>query len=77
MHHPDLEETLLSQCLARFYWLRRLDELRKKPSTSELIDWIGALIRGGIDPARLEQELPFVGVLLKKERDLRTLKRHS
>lgn len=73
VHYPDLDQTLLSRCLARFYWLRQQDDLRKKPSTSELVDWIGALLRAGIDPDKLNQELPFVGVLLKKESDIKAL----
>lgn len=74
VHHPEVDQKLISQCLLRFYWLRSLDEVRKKPSTSELIDWIGALARGGIDSKRLEKELPFLGVLLKKESDVGSLK---
>ncbi len=70
VHHPKIEETLLSQCLVRFYWLREQSDIRKKPSTSELIDWIGALLRGGISAQQLEKDLPFLGVLLKKEQDL-------
>ncbi len=77
VHYPKLDEQLLSQCLAKFYWLRSQDELRKKPSTSELIDWIGALVRAGIDPDKLDRELPFIGVLLKKERDLQALKKRT
>lgn len=69
VHHPDIEETLIDQALERFYWLRDQPEVRKKPSTSELIDWIGALERAGVDPDRLENKLPFSGVLLKKEQD--------
>jgi len=73
VHYPDIDEKLITQCLTRFYWLRDLDEVRKKPSTSELLDWIGALLKGGVDTKRLEHELPFLGVLLKKESDLKTL----
>jgi len=73
VHYPDLEEALLSQCLTRFYWLRDQDNLRKKPSTSELIDWIGALMRAGLTEEKLAKELPLIGVLIKKERDLATL----
>ncbi|MFW7381429.1 MAG: AAA family ATPase [Oligoflexus sp.] len=73
VHYPNIDEALIKQCLTRFYWLRDLDEVRKKPSTSELLDWIGALIKGGISVKRLEKELPFLGVLLKKENDLKTL----
>lgn len=77
VHYPDLEEALLSQCLARFYWLRSQDGLRKKPSTSELIDWIGALLRAGVDAQRIAREIPLIGVLLKKERDLSTMSRFT
>lgn len=70
VHYPNMEQELLQQCLKKFYWIRELDEFRKKPSTSELIDWIQALIAGGIPPEVVEKELPFVGVLLKKEEDL-------
>lgn len=73
VHYPTLEQDLISRCMARFYWLRQQDELRKKPSTSELIDWIGALVRAGIPAERLAQEIPFLGVLIKKESDLKTL----
>jgi len=70
VHHPDLEGELIARALERFYALRDTNEVRKKPSTSELIDWIGALDRAGVDRDRLEEELPFPGTLLKKERDL-------
>lgn len=74
VHHPHVDAKLISQCLVRFYWLREQNEIRKKPSTSELVDWIGALVRGGIDSRLLEKELPFLGVLLKKESDLTALR---
>lgn len=70
VHHPDVEAELLRQVLVRFYWLRDVPDLRKRPSTSELIDWIAALRRGGIDPETIEIELPFLGVLLKRESDV-------
>lgn len=73
VHHPDIEDELISQALERFYWLRDQSNVRKKPSTSELIDWIAALARAGVDPDRLEDELPFLGTLLKKEQDLETV----
>lgn len=69
VHFPQIEEALLSACLLRFYSLRDLPELRKKPSTSELIDWVAALQAGGIAPERLSTELPFLGTLVKKEQD--------
>jgi MoxR-like ATPase len=70
VHHPKLEEKLLEQCLMRFYWIRDLPDIRKRPSTSELVDWIAALRRAGISPESLEKKLPFLGVLLKRENDI-------
>jgi len=75
VHHPHLEAKLLDQVLIKFYWLREQGELRKRPSTSELIDWISALLRSGISPKQLEDHLPFVGALLKKEQDVDALGR--
>jgi len=71
VHHPELSTRLMAQCLTKFYWLRDLPDLRKRPSTSELLDWIGALVAGGIDPAQVEKQLPYMGVLLKKDADLK------
>ncbi|MCG3172776.1 MAG: hypothetical protein GMKNLPBB_00932 [Myxococcota bacterium] len=76
VHHPDLEEALMKQVLLKFYWLRSLDELRKRPSTSELVDWITALLRSGMDAAALEKEFPHLGSLLKKEQDLLLVEHH-
>jgi MoxR-like ATPase len=73
VHHTNLEDSLLSQCLARFYWLRSQPDIRKRPSTSELIDWISAILKAGIPKEKLEKELPFLGVLLKKEADVQHL----
>ena len=70
VHFPTIDEELATQALLKFYWLREQPEVRKKPSTSELIDWLGALQRGGIDAAALQGGFPFLGVLLKKEADL-------
>jgi len=70
VHHPDVEASLLEQVLVRFYWLRDLDAVRKRPSTSELIDWIAALRRGGVTAEQIDNQLPFLGVLLKRENDL-------
>ncbi len=73
VHHPQMEKRLLEQVLVKFYWLRQQKELRKRPSTAELIDWITALLRAGADPSRLESELPFMGALLKNEQDTRAI----
>jgi MoxR-like ATPase len=70
VHHPDIEAELLRQVLVAFYWLREQSEVRKRPSTSELIDWIAALRRAGVSSVAMEEKLPFLGVLLKHEQDL-------
>ena len=70
VHHPALERQLVEQALAAFYALRDETGLRKRPSTSELIDWISALKKAGLSSQDLERGLPFLGVLLKREQDL-------
>jgi MoxR-like ATPase len=69
VHFPNIKDSLLSEALKAFYKLREIDDFRKKPSTSELIDWIRALIAGGIPHEKVSSEIPFVGTLLKKETD--------
>jgi MoxR-like ATPase len=69
VHHPNVDTTLLDQVLIKFYWLRGQPDLRKKPSTSELIDWIAALLRSGVSEEKLENHIPFLGSLLKNEQD--------
>ena len=73
VHHPNLDAKLLDHVLIKFYWLRGQDELRKKPSTSELIDWIAALLRSGVSQKQVEDNLPFLGTLLKNEQDTEAL----
>ena len=75
VHHPHLDAKLLDQVLIKFYWLREQNELRKKPSTSELVDWISALLRSGVSMDKLEAHIPFVGALLKTEQDVDALNR--
>ena len=75
VHFGDLEGKLVSQALAGFYWVRQLRDIEKKPSTSELVDWLRALVAGGVDPDRIQKEIPFAGVLLKKDKDLNTLRK--
>ena len=77
VHHPHLDAKLLDQVLIKFYWLREQNELRKKPSTSELIDWITALLRSGISMEKIETHIPFVGALLKKEQDVDALQKYD
>lgn len=77
VHHPELEENLVQQAMEAFYSLRSVSGLLKKPSTSELLDWVQALALGGINPDRLSRELPFLGVLLKKNQDLDRIPRQQ
>ena len=77
VHHPNLDAKLLDQVLIKFYWLREQNELRKKPSTSEVIDWIAALLRAGVSQEQLEAHIPFVGSLLKNEQDTEALQRYD
>ncbi len=74
VHYPDVEENLLKNAMDVFYDIRSMKDIRKKPSTSELIDWINALMIGGISADRIRQELPFVGVIVKKDEDLETVR---
>jgi len=69
VHFPDIKNSLLREALKTFYSLREIDDFRKKPSTSELIDWIRALISGGVPHDSISKEIPFIGTLLKKETD--------
>lgn len=69
VHYPNIEKNLLKEALKVFYALRSVDEFRKKPSTSELLDWLQALMVGGISHDEISKEIPFVGTLLKKEVD--------
>jgi MoxR-like ATPase len=70
VHVPGLDKRLLDLAIQAFYWLRDVPGLQKKPSTSELIDWVQALERGGVDPREIAARLPFMGVLLKKDHDV-------
>lgn len=74
VHVKDLEGTLLEHALSTFYRIRELKDIEKKPGTSELLDWIYALTLSGISPEQIEEKLPFAGVLLKKDQDLRRVR---
>ncbi len=70
VHHPGIDQHLVDQAVVTFYELRALPRLRKRPSTSELVDWISVLKRANVGNDRFIRELPFLGVLLKKEQDV-------
>ena len=69
VHYPDIKDNLMREALKTFYSLREIDEFRKKPSTSELIDWIRAIIVSDVPLESISKEIPFAGTLLKKETD--------
>ncbi len=70
VHFGNIDQKLCQKALEAFYEIRKMDEIQKKPSTSELLDWIQALMVSGVDIENLSSEMPFVGVLLKKNQDI-------
>ena len=77
VHHPDITDRVLDNALEVFFGLRATPRLRKKPSTSELIDWICALKKAGVDLARVSGGIPFLGTLLKTEQDVETVAKRA
>ena len=75
-HFPHIEENLLKNAMEVFYWIRGIRDVRKKPSTSELIDWLNALQMNGIPAETLKKELPFLGVVIKKDEDLEAVRHY-
>jgi len=70
VHHPDVADKVLDQALEIFYGVREVPRLRKRPTTSELIDWICALRKAGVDLSSIGGGIPFLGTLLKTEQDV-------
>ncbi|WP_323889640.1 AAA family ATPase [Aeromonas caviae] len=76
LHYPNLKERLLDEAMTLFFELRAVEGLRKKPSTSELLDWIRLLLADDIAPEALRTREPdklvpaLYGALLKTEQDL-------
>lgn len=70
VHFGDIDGKLCQNALKAFYEIREMDDLQKKPSTSEFLDWIQALMISGVDVQDLSKEMPFLGVLLKKNQDM-------
>ena len=81
VHHPGLKKELLSEALEVFFGIRDLPGLKKKPSTSELLDWIKLLVAEDIDPKVLRGKDPRItipvlhGALLKNEQDVHLFER--
>jgi len=81
VHFPGLKPRLLREALSVFYDIRDVPGLKKKPSTSELLDWIKLLVNDDIDPEVLKEKdsrriiPPLHGALLKNEQDMQLFER--
>jgi len=81
VHFPGIKQRLLKEALRMFFEVRDVPGLKKKPSTSELIDWIKLLLNEDIDPETLRQQdsgkliPPLHGALLKNEQDVHLFER--
>ena len=70
VHYGDIDSKLMTKALEAFYKIRGMKDLQKRPSTSELLDWIQALMISGVSIDNLYDDMPFLGVLLKKNQDM-------
>jgi MoxR-like ATPase len=70
VHYPNIRAELLNQVLTKFYEIRGVRDLQKKPGTSELLDWLIALAHKDIPMETIMEKAPFLGVLLKKNEDI-------
>ena len=76
VHFPNIKPKLLEQALVRFFEMRNVNGIKKKPSTSELLDWLKLLLAEDIAPEVLrdkqhdESIMPLYGALLKNEQDM-------
>jgi MoxR-like ATPase len=81
VHHPDVQKNLVREALTVFFELREVPGLKKRPSTSELLDWIKLLMADDISPEALRSKdvktaiPPLYGALLKNEQDVHMLER--
>ncbi|MDE0706048.1 MAG: MoxR family ATPase [Rhodospirillaceae bacterium] len=81
VHHPGLKKNLLRAALKAFYDIREVPGIKKKPSTSELLDWIKLLVVEDIPPEALKSDdmktilPPLYGALVKNEQDVHQFER--
>ena len=81
VHYPDIEKALVDEALAVFFQLRDVPNIKKKPSTSELIDWLKLLLADRIPASALRERdpgkaiPPLYGALIKNEQDVQLLER--
>ncbi len=74
VHFENLDQKLVDSAISAFYDIRKMKQIQKKPSTSELLDWIQALRISGVDISKITESIPYIGVLLKKNQDIDTVK---
>lgn len=74
VHFGELDKKLVNAALDAFYDIRKMRQIQKKPSTSELLDWIQALRISGVDVKKIIDQIPYIGVLLKKNQDIDVVK---
>ncbi|MEM9098728.1 MAG: MoxR family ATPase [Pseudomonadota bacterium] len=80
VHFPDIKKELVRTALTQFYEIRETPGLKKKPSTSEVLDWLKLLMADDVDPATLRADPkqaipPLHGALLKNEQDVHLFER--
>jgi MoxR-like ATPase len=80
VHFPDIKKELVRAALTQFYEIRETPGLKKKPSTSEVLDWLKLLMADDVDPAVLRGDPksaipPLHGALLKNEQDVHLFER--
>jgi len=81
VHYPDIKQKLVAEALNVFYQIRDVPGLKKKPSTSELLDWLKLLLNEDISPEMLREKdptkliPPLHGALLKNEQDVHLFER--
>ncbi len=80
VHFPDIKQALVRAALTQFYEVRETPGLKKKPSTSEVLDWLKLLMADDMDPAALRADArtaipPLHGALLKNEQDVHLFER--
>jgi MoxR-like ATPase len=81
VHYPEIKKTLLKEAMDAFFQIREVPGLKKKPSTSELLDWLKLLLAEDIPPEALKSQdnkqviPPLHGALLKNEQDVHLFER--
>ena len=76
VHYPNIDKELVSSAMQRFFELREVPGLKKKPSTSEFLDWLALLSASNITPQYLEEGDVFLaGALIKNEQDMALVER--